>query len=325
MNKKYKVLVTRKLPSNTEARLKELFECKLNPDDKAYTTYELQSCIKDYHGIVSTITDNIDKNVIKAGINLKIISNFGVGIEHIDLVSAKNNNVIVTNTPDSLTDDTADMAMAMILAVSRRVVEGTEMLKNNKWEGWSPTWMCGHRIYGKRLGIIGMGRIGQALAKRARGFGMPIHYNNRNRLPSDIESSLEASFWPSIDEMIPHVDIVSLNCPYTKSTHHLINKKRLELMKSYSFLINTSRGDVVDEDALIKALQENQIAGVALDVFSNEPNVPKALKALPNAICLPHMASATLESRYEMGEQVIINLKAVFDGHSPPNRVIIEN
>jgi len=274
--------------------------------------------------IVPTVTDRIDRAVIsQAGPNLRLIANFGTGVDNIDLDTARNRSIIVTNTPGVLTEDTADMAMALILSVPRRLAEGARYLKDHPdaWVGWSPTWMLGHRIYGKKLGIIGMGRIGQAVARRARAFGLQIHYHNRRRVSPDIERELEATYWDTLDQMLPRVDILSLNCPHTPATYHLLSARRLKLLKPSSYIVNTSRGEVIDENELVRLLESGTIAGAGLDVFEKEPLVNPRLLANPRVVALPHLGSATIEGRVDMGEKVIINIKAFVDGHAPPDRV----
>ncbi|MEO0882563.1 MAG: D-glycerate dehydrogenase [Pseudomonadota bacterium] len=320
---KLKVVVTRKLPAPVELRMKELFDADLNEDDHAFTTEELADAMGRADVLVPTVTDDIDARLMaRAGPNLKLIAQFGAGVDNIDVESAAQRGIAVTNTPGVLTDDTADIAMALILAVPRRIVEGRKAMEAGEFTGWTPTWMMGHRIAGKRLGIIGMGRIGQAVARRAKAFGLQIHYNNRKRVSPKIEEPLEATYWDSLDQMLARMDIVSINCPHTPATFHLMNTRRLALMKPGSYIINTSRGEVIDEAALARALEAGEIAGAGLDVFEREPQVNQKLLDLPNTVLLPHMGSATLEGRVEMGEKVIINIKTFADGHLPPDRVI---
>jgi glyoxylate reductase len=321
--KKPKVVVTRKLPDIIETRMMELFDCSLNLDDHAMDKAALMEAVREADVLVPTVTDRIDKDIIAAaGDRLKLIASFGTGVDHIDFQSAKQRGIMISNTPDVLTEDTADMTMALLLAVPRRLVEGERLVRSGEWGGWSPTGMLGHRIWGKRLGIVGMGRIGTAVARRARGFGVSIHYHNRNRVAAEIEDQLEATYWSSLDQMIAHMDIVSINCPHTPATYHLLNARRLALMKPHAYVVNTSRGEVIDEAALVKAVTQGEIGGVGLDVFENEPKInPKLLKA-ENAVLLPHMGSATIEGRVAMGEKVIINIKTFSDGHNPPDRVI---
>ncbi len=321
--RKPKVVVTRKLPDIIETRMMELFDCELNLADEAFTRDQMLDAVKRAEILVPTVTDKIDREVIDAaGDKLKMIASFGTGVDHIDFAAAKKRGIIVTNTPDVLTEDTADMTMALILAVPRRLVEGEQLVREGSWTGWSPTGMLGHRIWGKRLGIIGMGRIGTAVARRAKGFGLSVHYHNRNRVPESLEETLEATYWSSLDQMIAHMDILSINCPHTPATYHLLNARRLDLMKTHAYVVNTSRGEVIDEAALVKALSQGQIAGAGLDVYENEPAVNPKLIKLSNVVLLPHMGSATIEGRIAMGERVIINVKTWVDGHNPPDRVI---
>lgn len=318
------VIVTRKLPDVVETRMCELFDTRLNIDDKPMSQEQLFEAIKTAEVLVPTVTDNIDRAVLsQAGPQLKLIANFGTGVDNIDLDTARNRGIIVTNTPGVLTEDTADMTMALILAVPRRLVEGAAFLKQNSdnWTGWSPTWMLGHRIFGKRLGIIGMGSIGQAVARRAKAFGLQIHYHNRRRLCDEVEQDLEATYWESLDQMLARMDIVSVNCPHTPATYHLLSARRLKLLKPSAYLVNTARGEVIDENELARMLEAGQIAGAGLDVYEHEPAInPKLLKS-DRIVALPHMSSATLEGRIDMGEKVIINIKTFFDGHAPPDRV----
>lgn len=323
MTNKPVVVVTRKLPLVIEARMTELFDARLRADDIPMLSDELVDALATTDVLVPTVTDRIDANLLNAaGNKLALIANFGAGVDNIDLDIAQSRNITVTNTPAVLTEDTADMAMAMILAVPRRLVEGQQLVSNGSWKGWSPTSMLGHRIWGKALGIIGMGQIGSAIARRARGFGIAIHYHNRNRLPATAEQDLGAVFWDSLDQMLAHVDILSVNCPHTPSTYHLLSARRLALMKPDAYLINISRGEVIDEVALAEMLREGRLAGAALDVFEHEPAINPKLRALDNVLLLPHMGSATLESRIEMGEKVLINIRTFVDGHHPPDRVI---
>jgi glyoxylate reductase len=323
--KKTVVVVTRKLPDTIETRMMELFDVHLNLDDTPMTKLELIEAVKMADVLVPTVTDKIDSNIIsQAGENLLLIANYGTGVDHIDLASSRQYGITVTNTPDVLTEDTADMTLALMLAVPRRVAEGQRALRSEAWQGWSPTWMLGHRIYGKRLGIIGMGRIGTAVARRARGFGLSVHYHNRHRVHSDVEEELEATYWESLDQMLSRVDIISVNCPHTPATFHLLSARRLSLLQSHAFIVNTSRGEVIDENALTRMLIAGEIAGAGLDVFEHEPAVNPRLNKLDNVLLLPHMGSATYEGRIEMGEKVLINIKSFVDGHKPPDRVLGE-
>ena len=323
--KKTKVVVTRKLPEAIETRLMELFTVKLNDDDRPLTKAELMEAAKTADVLVPTVTDRIDAAVLsQAGPQLRLIANYGTGVDHIDLATARSRGITVTNTPDVLTEDTADMTMALILAVPRRLAEGERILRAGKWQGWSPTWMLGHRIWGKRLGIIGLGRIGRAVARRARGFGLAIHYHNRRRVPEEIENELEATYWESLDQMLALIDIVSINCPHTPATFHLLSARRLKLLHPHVYIVNTSRGEVIDEAALVRGLRAKEIAGAGLDVFENEPAVNPKLLEMDNVVLLPHMSSATFEGRLDMGEKVLINIKTFVDGHRPPDRVLAD-
>lgn len=320
---KPRVIVTRRLPEAVETRMAELFDVTLNLDDHPMSRAELEAAVAEAEVLAPTVTDVIDASLLAAaGPQLRLIANFGVGVDHIDLAAARARGITVTNTPGVLTDDTADLVMALILAVPRRIAEGERQIREGLWSGWSPTGMLGHRITGKRLGIVGMGRIGQAVAARARAFGLAIHYHNRNRLPKAIEGPLEATWWPTLDAMLARVDIVSLNCPETPETHHIINAARLRLMQRHAFLINVARGTLVDEAALVEALAAGHIAGAGLDVFEHEPAIHPGLLGRPDVVLLPHMGSATFEARREMGEKVITNIRVFADGHRPPDQVL---
>src|SRR5829696_4494643 len=318
------VIVTRKLPDVVETRMRELFNTRLNSDDSPLTQAGLISAVKEAEVLVPTVTDRIDKAVImQSGEQLKLIANFGTGVDNIDVDTALARGITVTNTPGVLTEDTADMTMALILAVARRIIEGSEVIgADNSWQGWSPTWMLGHRIFGKRLGIIGMGRIGQAVARRAKAFGLQIHYHNRRRVSEEIEQELEATYWDSLDQMLARMDIVSVNCPHTPATYHLLSARRLKLMKPSAYIVNTARGEVIDENALVRMLKAGELAGAGLDVYEHEPQVNPKLLELERVVLLPHMGSATLEGRIDMGEKVLINIKTFADGHKPPDRVL---
>jgi glyoxylate reductase len=323
--KKPLVIVTRKLPEAVETRMRELFDARLNVDDKPMSHAELAEAVKTAHVLVPTVTDRIDRSLLsQAGPQLKLIANFGNGVDNIDLDTARVRGIIVTHTPGVLTEDTADMTMALILAVPRRLAEGAALLKDSRkhWSGWTPTWMLGHRIWGKRLGIIGMGRIGQAVARRARAFGLQIHYYNRRRVSEDLEQELEATYWDSLDQMLARMDIVSVNCPHTPATYHLLSARRLKLMKPTAIIVNTARGEVIDENAMVRMLKAGELAGAGLDVYEHEPQVNPKLLELESVVLLPHMGSATLEGRIEMGEKVLINIKTFADGHKPPDRVL---
>ena len=317
------VIVTRKLPDVIETRMMELFDTRLNLADAPLSQAELIEAVKQADVLVPTVTDRIDAGVLsQAGPRLKLIASFGTGVDHIDLKTARQRGVIITNTPGVLTEDTADMTMALILAVPRRLAEGERLVRSGKWSGWGPTSMLGHRIWGKRLGIIGMGRIGTAVARRARGFGLAIHYHNRRRVHPELEAELEATYWESLDQMLARMDIVSINCPHTPATYHLLSARRLKLMQPHAYIVNTSRGEVIDENALARMIERGEIAGAGLDVFEHEPAVNPKLLRLDSVVLLPHMGSATLEGRIDMGEKVIINIKTFADGHNPPDRVI---
>ena len=324
-----RVIVTRKLPGEIETRMCELFDARLNLEDRPMSREELAAALADADAVVPTITDRLDADLLSAAPDrLKLIANFGNGVDHIDVAAAARRGIVVTNTPRVLTDDTADMTMALILAVARRIVEGANTVTGGEWEGWSPTWMLGSRITGKRLGIVGMGRIGQALARRAKAFGLSIHYHNRRKVPAAIETALEATYWESLDQMLARMDIVSVNCPHTPATYHLLSARRLKLMRPSAIIVNTARGEIIDEAALTRMLEAREIAGAGLDVFEHEPAVPTKLMRLAKAgrvTLLPHMGSATMEGRMDMGEKVIVNIKTFMDGHKPPDRVLPEN
>lgn len=325
--KKPLVVVTRRLPKSVETRLRELFDTRLNDDDHPLDQAELIEAVKSADVLVPTVTDRIDQAVLsQAGEQMKLIANFGNGVDHIDVPAAHARGITVTNTPGVLTEDTADMTMALILAVPRRLTEGANLLMTKAdWPGWSPTWMLGHRISGKRLGIIGMGRIGSAVARRARAFGLQVHYHNRRPVAPDIEEALEATYWDSLDQMLARMDIVSVNCPHTPATYHLLSARRLKLMKPEAYIVNTARGEIIDETTLAKMIEAGELAGAGLDVFEHEPAVNPRLVKLARAgkvVLLPHMGSATIEGRVEMGEKVIVNIKVFMDGHKPPDRVL---
>jgi glyoxylate reductase len=321
--KRPSVIITRRLPDVIETRMMELFDCRLNEDDTPMSHGGLVQAMQESEVLVPTVTDRIDAAALsQAGPSLKLIASFGTGVDHIDLKTARERGITVTNTPGVLTEDTADMTMAMLLALPRRLSEGERLVRSDRWQGWSPTSMQGHRIWGKRLGIIGMGRIGQAVARRARGFGLSVHYHNRRRVHPDIEAELEATYWESLDQMLSRMDIVSVHCPHTPATYHLLSARRLKLLQDHAYIVNTSRGEVIDENALSRGLAAGEIAGAALDVFENEPAINPKLLKMENVILLPHMGSATIEGRIAMGEKVIINIKTFADGHTPPDRVI---
>ena len=322
MPKKPVVVVTRKLPDAIETRMMELFDARLNLSDEPMDPAALVEAVKVADILVPTVTDRIDSGILsQANENLRLIANFGNGTDHIDLATARQRGITVTNTPGVLTEDTADMTMALILAVPRRLAEGERIMREGKWKGWSPTWMLGHRIWGKRLGIIGMGRIGQAVARRAKAFGLAIHYHNRKPVPAAIEEELEATYWESLDQMLARMDIISVNCPHTPATYHLLSARRLKLIRPSCYIVNTARGEVIDENALTRMLLNEELAGAGLDVFEHEPAVNPKLIELNNVVLLPHMGSATIEARIDMGEKVLINIKTFVDGHKPPDRV----
>ena len=326
MKKRPLVVVTRRLPGVVETRMRELFDTRLNDDDKPLSQGDLVEAVKTADVLVPTVTDEIDAAVLaQAGPNLKLIANFGNGVDNIDVQGALARGITVTNTPGVLTEDTADMTMALILAVARRMVEGARVIPEDEWAGWSPTWMLGHRITGKRLGIVGMGRIGQALARRAKAFGLSIHYHNRRRVPQAIEEEVEATYWESLDQMLARMDIVSVNTPHTPATYHRLSGRRLKLMKPEAIVVNTARGEIIDETALARLIESGAIAGAGLDVFEHEPAVNPRLLKLARAgkvVLLPHIGSATHEGRVDMGEKVIVNIKTFMDGHRPPDRVL---
>ncbi|MDA9361881.1 D-glycerate dehydrogenase [Ascidiaceihabitans sp.] len=317
------VFVTRRLPEPVEKRLSQLFDVQLRTDDVAMTQEELAAAMKTADVLVPTITDTIDAGLIgQAGPQLKLIANYGAGVDNIDVATARERGVLVSNTPGVLTEDTADMAMGLILAITRRIPEGLAAMQTDKWQGWSPTALLGGRIGGRRLGILGMGRIGRAVAQRASAFGMQVHYHNRRRLRREIEDELQATYWESLDQMVARMDVISINCPHTPSTFHLMNARRLKLMKSSAVIVNTSRGEVIDENALARMLRDGAIAGAGLDVYEKGTKVHPRLREMSNVVLLPHMGSATSESRIEMGEKVIINIKTFQDGHRPPDQVV---
>ncbi|KAB7647610.1 2-hydroxyacid dehydrogenase [Polymorphobacter fuscus] len=317
-----KVIVTRRLPQLVETRMAELFDVELNLSDEPMTAAALADAAGRCDVLVPTVTDEIDAAVFANSGRLKLLANFGVGVDHIDLGAARAAGVVVTNTPGVLTDDTADMVMALILGVPRRLAEGEKLVRAGEWNGWSPTGMLGHRITGKRLGIIGMGRIGRAVATRARAFGLTVHYHNRHRLPAEVESALEATWWDNLDAMLARVDIITINCPHTAETHHLVGERQFALMQRQAYIINAARGEIVDENALCEALTAGRIAGAGLDVFENEPAIDPRLLDLPGVVLVPHMGSATFEGRQAMGEKVIANIRVWADGHRPLDQVL---
>jgi glyoxylate reductase len=321
--KQLSVVVTRRLPDVVETRMKELFDARLRDDDTRMTREELLALVPQADVLVPTLTDKIDADVMDASNGrLRLIANYGAGVDHIDVEAARDRGIMVTNTPGVMTDDTADMTMALILSVVRRIPEGMTKMQEGDWTGWSPTAMLGGRIAGRKLGILGMGRIGQAVARRAAAFGMSVHYHNRRRLRAETEQALNATWWDSLDQMVARMDIISINCPHTPGTFHLINARRLKLMKPTAVIVNTSRGEVIDENALTRMLRTGEIAGAGLDVFEHGTEVNPRLRALPNVVLLPHMGSATVEGRIEMGERVILNAHTFADGHRPPDQVL---
>lgn len=318
-----RVVVTRELPDPIMERMAALFETHLNRTDEKWSPAQLAEAMATCDVLVPTVTDSIDAALIAgAGPRLKLIANFGAGVNHIDLKAARARGIIVTNTPGVLTEDTADMTMALILSVPRRLAEGEKLVRSGAWKGWSPGGMLGHRIGGKALGIVGMGRIGQAVARRARAFGLSIHYHNRRRLPLSIEAELNAQWYPDLDAMLGAVDIVSIHTPLNADSHDLIDRRRIGLMRAHVYLINASRGGIVDEDAMVDALEAGRLAGAGLDVWRHEPQIDPRLLALPNVVLTPHMGSATLEGRVASGEKVIANIRSWADGHRPPDQVL---
>ena len=317
------VVVTRRLPEVVETRLAELFNVELSVADEKMSREDLIRAMQRADVLVPTVTDRIDQGMLAAaGDRLKLIANYGAGVDHIDVHTARQRGILVSNTPGVVTDDTADMTMALILAVTRRIPEGLAAMQSGQWEGWTPTAFLGGRVGGRRLGILGMGRIGQAVATRARAFGMQIHYHNRTRLRPEVEAAHEATYWESLDQMIARMDVVSINCPHTPSTFHLMNARRLKLFKKDAVIVNTSRGEVIDENALTRQLRAGELAGAGLDVFEHGHEINPRLRELNNVVLLPHMGSATVEGRMEMGEKVIINIKTFADGHRPPDMVV---
>ncbi|MCF2906544.1 D-glycerate dehydrogenase [Octadecabacter sp. CECT 8868] len=322
-SKRLSVTVTRRLPDAVETRMRELFDVTLREDDTSMTPAELVAAMQTCDVLVPTVTDEINAKVIgQAGERLKLIANYGAGVDHIDVQTARQRGVLVSNTPGVVTDDTADMTMALILAVTRRIPEGLALMQSGDWDGWAPTALMGGRIAGRRLGILGMGRIGQAVAKRASAFGMQIHYNNRRRLRPEVEDQLDATWWDSLDQMVARMDIISINCPHTPATFHLMNARRLKLMKPDAVIVNTARGEVIDENALTRMLRAGEIAGAGLDVYEHGNDINPRMRELKNVVLLPHMGSATVEGRVEMGEKVLLNIKTFDDGHRPPDLVV---
>jgi len=321
--KRAKVIVTRRLPEPIETRMSELFDVELSKNDGAMSRADLGDALSRADILVPTLGDQIDQGLLaRSGENLRLIANYGAGFDHLDVETARTRGIMVSNTPGVLTEDTADMTMALILSVPRRLREGARLMDSGDWQGWQPTALMGHRITGKRLGIVGMGRIGQAVARRAAAFGLQVHYHNRRRLHPEVEAELDATYWESLDQMLARVDILSINCPHTPATFHLINARRLALMKKSAYIVNTSRGEVIDENALTRMLRSGDIAGAGLDVYEHGTDINPGLRELENTVLLPHMSSATQEGRLEMGEKVIINIKTFIDGHRPPDQVV---
>ena len=320
---KPRVIVTRRLLPQVEARMAELFDTRFNETDTPFTPERMVAAMQECDVLVPTVTDRIDAAMIAAaGPDLRLVASFGAGIEHIDLAAARARKITVTNTPGVLTEDTADLTMALIIAVPRRFADGVRSLYGGKWEGWGPSSQLGHRIGGKRLGILGMGRIGQAVAHRARGFGLEVVYHNRHRLPEAIENMLGARYEPDVDRLVAEADILSLHCPLTPETRGILNAARIASMKPGAYFINTGRSDLVDEDALIAALERGHLGGAGLDVFDNEPKPNPRLIALPSVILMPHLGSATFEGREAAGQRVIANIRFWTDGHRPPDQVL---
>lgn len=317
------VVVTRRLPEVVETRMKELFDVELRDPDTPMSRQELVDALRRADVLVPTVTDTIDAGLLaQAGENLRLIANYGAGVDHIDVATARSRGILVSNTPGVGAEDTADIVMALMLGVVRRIPEGMAEMQSGNWNGWTPMALLGGRLAGRRLGILGMGRVGQAVARRARAFGCQIHYHNRRRLRPEIEADLDATYWESLDQMLARMDIVSVNCPHTPSTFHLLNGRRLKLMKPSAVVVNTSRGEVIDENALTRALISGELSGAGLDVYEHGATINPGLRGLPNVVLLPHMGSATSEGRIEMGEKVIINIKTFADGHRPPDQVV---
>lgn len=321
--KRLSVVVTRRLPEVVETRMKELFDVQLRDDDSPMSPEELAEAVRGCDVLVPTLTDTVNAGLLgQAGERLKLIANYGAGVDHIDVGTARQRGILVSNTPGVATEDTADMTMALLLAVTRRIPEGLARMQSGEWSGWAPNAMLGGRIAGRRLGILGMGRIGQAVARRAAAFGMQVHYHNRRRLRPETEDELGATYWESLDQMVARMDVISVNCPHTPSTFHLMNARRLKLMKPDAVMVNTSRGEVIDENALTRMLRAGELAGAGLDVFEHGNQINPRLRELKNVVLLPHMGSATREGRIEMGEKVLLNIKTYHDGHRPPDQVI---
>jgi len=318
---KPRVIITRELSDANQNRMCELFDAVPNYADRPFSRDDLIAAMADCDVLVPTVTDHIDAEMIENA-RLRLIASFGAGVDHIDLAAARAKKILVTNTPGVFTEDTADMTMALILSVPRRLSEGEKLMRSGQWEGWKPSGMLGHCIGGKKLGIVGMGRIGQAVARRASGFGLSIVYHNRRQLPPAVEETLRATYVADLEDLIRECDIITLHCPHTAETHEMINAERIGKMKPSTYLINTARGDLVNENALIKALQNERIGGAGLDVYQNEPDIDPRLLTLRNTVLLPHMGSATFEGREASGERVITNIRVWADGHRPPDQVL---
>jgi glyoxylate reductase len=320
---KLKVVLTRRLPDAVETRMRELFDAELNLTDRPFDRAALADAMSRADVLAPTITDRIDAELIAgAGPQLRMIANFGAGVDHIDIDAAIARGLIVTNTPGVLTEDTADLAMGLIMAVSRRLIEGAAVMAEGRFEGWAPTWMCGRKLWGKRLGIVGMGRIGQALARRAKAFGMQVHYHNRRPVSPLIADELGATWWDDLDAMLQRMDVISLNCPATAETRGLLTAERLGRMQPHAIIINTARGELIDEAALAEAVGSGKIGGAGLDVYEHEPAAHPGLVGRPNVVLTPHMGSSTIEARQDMGDRVILNIMTLQNGHRPPDRVI---
>ena len=320
---KPKVVVTRHLLPSVEARLCELFETTLNLEDTPMSREALIAAVGEADVLVPTVTDRIDADLIsQAGPQLGLIASFGAGVDHIDLQAARGRKIIVTNTPGVFTDDTADLTLALIIGVPRRLREGTSLIRRGEWTGWAPSALLGRKLSGKVLGIIGMGRIGQAVAFRARAFGLDIRYHNRRRLPEAVEAMFGASWVENLDDLLAQSDIVTLHCPANSATKGMLDERRIGAMKQGAVLVNTARADLVDYDAMIAALESGHLGGAGLDVFPDEPRVDERIVALPNVIAQPHIGSATIEGREQAGEKVIANIRFWADGHRPPDQVL---
>tara|TARA_B100001179_G_scaffold204647_1_gene167507 strand:- start:1504 stop:2520 length:1017 start_codon:yes stop_codon:yes gene_type:complete len=318
-----RVVVTRALSPSIQQRMDELFDCRFNESDEPMSRDDLVEAMRECDVLVPTVTDRIDGSMLEAaGDRMRLIASFGAGTDHIDLAAAAARRITVTNTPSVFTEDTADLAMALIIGVPRRIREGVALVRRGEWSGWAPTAMLGRKLAGKTLGIVGMGRIGQAVAHRAKAFGLDIAYHNRKRLPEAVERMFAATYVESMDELLAQTDILTLHCPSNPDSHHMIDAHAIGRMKAGSCLINTARGDLVDQDALVEALESGHLAGAGLDVYPDEPQVDPRLLAHPNVMTLPHIGSATAEGREASGEKVIANIRIWADGHRPPDQVL---